>query len=539
MPSVRVGPPGAPDWVLAAIPVALAIAVNRRALGVGFTPDDLQLLEVARGIVSAPNTLWRVVSRRLYFAATLPVFGTQPLGFHVLSLLLHAAVTLLVAVWARRLGASRAAAFLAAALFGVSALHMTVVWQACTAGESLAAIFTIGAALWLSQYSRGRQALGAASHGIALLCKENVALAPLSVLAISTREQRAASLRALGPAMALSIAAWVYILAMRHQLGGIAGEAYAFGWGTHVFANLLTYARWSADLFRLAPAKEVSGVANMLTVVAMFVLCAYAIRSRSAAARAGLTLWITCLLPVLPLEHQVYEHYLYLPFVGFAVATGCAITALARRLSSTFRTRPEAMPIAGWLIVLGLVFAQALATEAVFQQRLQTRIPALGLPLDSMLRKMQFAANAQRDLTAALPPTAARLVIVSPPGASSTYNVRTGQVVQAAPTGAPAYNMLAAVLDDGRALRALFPQLLDVRLTEHLLPADTSAVLATNRVDGHLVVFGGGPQAHIAMAGYWASLGLTPSARIHLAEAAALYPESAELAPFGSPAREP
>ena len=126
----------------------------------------------------------------------------------------------------------------------------------------------------------------------------------------------------------------------------------------------------------------------------------------------------------------------------------------------------------------------------------------------------------------------ARLVIVSPPGTTSTYSVRTGRAVERAPEGSSHYNMLAAVLDDGRALRALFPQLRDVRLAEHLLPSDTGAVLATNRVDGHLRVFGRGPQAHVALANYWASMGLAGPARVHLAEAAELYPESPELAPF-------
>lgn len=524
--------PGLPGVLLAAIPAMIAIVVNRRAVMVGFTPDDLQLLEVARGIVSPPATLWRVIPRRLYFAATLPVFGSDPIGFHALSLVLHAGATVLVGAWARSLGVSRAAAFLAATLFGASALHRTVVWQASTAGESLALAFTIGASMMLARASRRAHAFGIVNHGLALLCKESVALAPLALLAGAARERGAALLRALVPPLVLSAILWAYILSARGQLGGVSGEAYAFGRGAHVFANFVTYARWSADLLRLAPTDSPAPFADVIAVLATLALGAYALLGRSSAARVGLGLWIVGLLPVLPLEHQVHEHYLYLPFAGFALAAGCALTALALRVVAGFVSRAGAASLAATVVVSAIALAQVAATEREFQQKWSTRIVGLGLPFDSMLRKMEMAANAQGDLAATLTGTAARLVILSPPGVSSTYSVRTGREVGRAREGAAQYNMLAAVLDDGRALRALFPQLQDVRLAEHLLPSDTGVVVAANRVDGHLRVFGRGPRAHVELANWWASLGLAEPARIHLEEAAELYPDSPELGAF-------
>jgi hypothetical protein len=521
-----------PAWI-AAIPPLLAVAVNRRALGVGFTPDDLQLLELARGITVSPPTLWRVLSRRLYLVATLPVFGTEPTGYHVLSLLLHALVTALLYAWARSLGGSRLAAFLAAAMFGVSALHRTVVWQATTAGESMAAALTLTAGLLVVRDSWPNRAMAIAAHGLALLSKENVALAPLAALAGATAEQRRRVLGTVAAMVGLSAALWTYLLATRSHLGGIAGEAYAFGIGPHVLTNIVTYASWCADLLRLAPNAAPSWAGGLWAGLVFFGLLASALRGGPRAVRAGLALWLAVLLPVLPLAHQVYEHYAYLAFAGFSLAAATAVVDVVERA----RGLATAAGRLAWAFAMLVVLALVGVTEHEYGGLLERRIPSLGLPLDPMLRKMEVAMNAQRDLAAGLEPAPARLLIVSPPGESSVYSVRTGRMVERAAAGAPSYNVLAAVLDDGRALRALFPQLSQVRLDEHLVASDTGAVLAANRVDGHLRLFGRGPGAHLALANYWASVGLAEPARIHLAEAAALYPDAPELAPYraGSP----
>lgn len=163
-------------------------------------------------------------------------------------------------------------------------------------------------------------------------------------------------------------------------------------------------------------------------------------------------------------------------------------------------------------------------------ERWNGRVPQLGLPFDSMLRKMAVAENCHAGLAAALGPGDRRLVILSPPGTAAIYSVRSGGRVEQAPEGSPRYNLFQAVLSDGGAVRAMFPQLESVRLDEHLVPADTAGVLAANRVDGSVIVFGRGPAASLALARFWASVGLLEPARLHLREAAALYPEDSSLA---------
>lgn len=508
----------APAWLAPAIvygvPVLAALWMHRGALGAFLTTDDLILFERARGLVPFPATPWRWLSGQAYYRLLWPVFGVEPLGWHVVGWLLHGLATGLVVWWARRLGANRTTAALAALLFGTTAKARTVVWQVTGVGECLAAVFTLLALVAFAKAASGARRGATGWHAAALLSKESMALAPLAALAgagpgTGVREW----LRGAWPALALSVAMWAYVLLARSSTGSLGGDAYAFGFGRHILEHLFTYTLWSADPLHLAGMignpPPLAWAAVALAVLAALVLFAY--HSGSRAARAGLVLWAATLLPVLPLVNAVYEHYLYLPRAGFALAIAAAVAGHGGR------AKRWSWAGAGFLAAVhGL-------TAIMFLGAMKgALIPQLGLPRDSFLRRMEVIRNASRSTRGRLGAGPVRVVIYTPPGAARPFDTRTGEEATSVTEYEFRHNLLEAMLDEGRGLRALEPAIAEVRFTERPGEPDSGWVLATNIGDGRIAFHGAAPGAHAVMADFWERNGYPAAAASHRAAVAAL-----------------
>lgn len=508
----------APAWLAPAIvygvPVLAALWMHRGALGAFFTTDDLILFERARGIVPFPATLWRWISGQAYFRLFWPVFGVEPQGWHVLGWLLHGLATGLVVWWARRLGANRTTAALAALLFGTTAKARTIVWQVTGIGESLGAVFTLLALVAFAKAATGVRRGATGWHAAALLSKESVALAPLASLAGRAGGTTAREwLRGAWPALALSAAMAAYVLLARGSTGSLGGDAYQLGFGRHILEHLFTYTLWSADPVHLSGVignpPPLAWAAVAIAVIAALVLFAY--HSGSRAARAGLVLWAATLLPVLPLVHAVYEHYLYLPRAGFALAMAAAVA------SHGGAARRWAWAGAGFLAAVhGL-------TAVLFLGAMKNAvIPQLGLPRDSFLRRMEVVRNAARSVRGAFGAGPVKLVIYTPPGAVKLFDTRTGEEATSETEYEFRHNLLEAVVDEGRGLRALEPAIAEVRFTESPGEPDSGWVLATNVGDGRIAFHGTAPGAHEVMADFWDQHGYPVAAARHRAALATL-----------------
>lgn len=516
------------------VPAIAALYVHLAALVGFYSPDDLILLERVRGIVPFPDTLWRFLSGRAFWVALFPVFGPDPFAWHALSLVLHGAATVLVGLFARRLGASRATTFLTALLFGATARARTVVWQISGTGETLALLAMLGVMILLLA-RRSTPAIGAASalQTVGLLCKETVGLAPLALLFGRTPEGGPrVSWRALLPPLALTAIFAVYVAMTRSQTGSLGGDAYALGFGRHVLDHLLTYALWSTDLVHMFASLGSPLPLPWALVSAALIagLTVFAWRSGSVPARVGLALWVLLLLPVLPLKNAAYEHYVYAARAGWSLALVSALLALVRGLVPG-RAGVPTDRVSAWVTV-GLVTVLHLVTAVMYLSAMQhARMPGNGLPRDTFLRKMEVARNAAMGLQGQLPSVPTRLVVYAPPGETVLFSVQTGRGVSQidAEGDKPRYTLISAVLDEGRGLRALYPQLTSVRFDEHVASTDIGAQIAVNSAGGHIVACGTGPQAHARAAGLWSERGATQASRTHLDEALLLYPDSAVL----------
>ena len=72
------GPAWLTDALMLGVPALVAMYVHVAALAAFYSPDDLILLERVRGIAPYPDTLWRLISGRLFWVGFFPVFGPDP-----------------------------------------------------------------------------------------------------------------------------------------------------------------------------------------------------------------------------------------------------------------------------------------------------------------------------------------------------------------------------------------------------------------------------------------------------------------------------
>lgn len=208
----------------------LALALFLPSLPGTFLVDDWPIVAenplVARGDVpailtsdywgpGANNAQYRPLTI-LSFAVNHALFGPQPLSFHVVNLLLHAAVVLVLFSLALRLELPLPAAWLAAALFAAHPIHLEAVNMIVGRAELLAALFGMLFLILARSPSGACRAGGLAALAAALLAKESAAVFPALLVALDlfgAPEPRAVprSRRRLYGAVAAIVAAWLLL----------------------------------------------------------------------------------------------------------------------------------------------------------------------------------------------------------------------------------------------------------------------------------------------------------------------------------------
>ncbi len=253
-PRPAVAPPARERTVAAAVPwtwlvvVGLAaVAVYANTLAGTLLYDDVNAIrnnpfvrsgDVA-GILTEPSwwgiargKLWRPLTT-LTFALDHALHGLAPFGYHLINVLLHAAVSVLVlVVFASATGAPRTA-LAAALLFAAHPVHTEAVANVVGRAELIAAAgFLVAWRLWIAANTResegraGRWRVAAVAAYVLAMCgKENaVALPAVLVLAdaLAARADPARVLRRRLPwYAALAVAALAFVAARRAVLGVI------------------------------------------------------------------------------------------------------------------------------------------------------------------------------------------------------------------------------------------------------------------------------------------------------------------------------
>ena len=308
------------------------------------------------------------------------MFRDNPAGYHALSILLHAGVTLLVFFWLRRIQPNATVAWLAALLFSVHPIHTEAVAWISAFPDLLCSLLVLAG---FQLYLRAEQAHGWRRYAqetalsacllLALLTKEIGLVLPLLLVLYEMLERRRwplALLRArLFPYAAMAVAAVVYLGMRWYALGALMPVSWGFkgsrvemllGW----IALLYEYTSrvvfpLRLNSFHVMPAPSSLLEANVLagwTIVAGWIALGGWLYRRRRPEWLAVTLFLIALMPSFPPTtllgegFWLGERYLYLPSVGFCWLLAAALDRLASRV--------------GWKPMVSLSLALLLAYSA-------------------------------------------------------------------------------------------------------------------------------------------------------------------------------
>ena len=344
------------------------LAAYATALGDGFVWDDGNIIvgnpsikhwsEAARLFTSSleRNTEYYRPMLGLSFLADWQLFGPWPAGFHLTSILIHAAVGILLYVLAARLLADPLAAVFAALLFVVHPVHTEAVAYVSGRSDPLAALFALAALVWALEPRR--RALSVGAFFLALLSREtSVGVLLLVPLLDVTAGPRGTWTERVTRRYVPYVGALAVYLVMRWLAvgaGTVANDTAAYGLGTRlltlpkVVVAYLQLLAWPSALHMervVAPATSPLDPTVLVSVLVLVCAIAFVGNWRQEMPAAwpvafGVAWFGLALLPVanlVPLATFMAEHWLYLPSMGLFIAAGWVLAGLARR------TRPAAV----------------------------------------------------------------------------------------------------------------------------------------------------------------------------------------------------
>ena len=351
------------DGLFLAALLAAILLVYRPAWSGGFLWDDAAHL--TRGDLRSWQGLWRIwfdpgATQQHYplvhsaFWLQQRLWGNDPTGYHLVTVLLHFGAALLVALNLRKLAVP--GAYLAAAIFALHPVHVESVAWITELKNTLSAVFYLGAALAWLHFEERRQLrtwlLALLLFALALCSKTVTATLPAALLLVHWWRRGRPSWRRdvvpLLPFFALGAVAGLFTIWVERRLVGaegaafdlsaaqrglIAGRAAWFYLGKLVWpADLVfIYPRWNVDALALSqylyPAAAVAAVSGL-----------WARRKRFPGALAAALFFLGTLFPALGffdvypfLFSFVADHFQYLASIGIIALAASGIASMPRR----------------------------------------------------------------------------------------------------------------------------------------------------------------------------------------------------------------
>jgi protein O-mannosyl-transferase len=361
------------------IPIALALIASLVTLANDFACDDATQITgnaLLKSLANLPaaftSAAWRyapfevtAISQSYYrplFSAWLIIgntlFGSSAWGWHLMTLLLHAAATALVFAVIKELF-DRRLALIVACLFAVLPVHAEAVAWVSGGVEVLMTLLLLAALYFYLRYrqmGRTYQLILALTFYLLALCSKEAALVlPFIVAYLELRHFNKSPTGKARDASLLRVAAGLVLVTavyavMRYQANGaiFAADETRLPLGPALLTIPLAIIKYLALLvwpfgysyqhytIPVTSLVSLKLLAPLAVVVALaFVVARYGSRElRFAGAWLILTL-----APVLlgmnrfEIEHLVQERYLYLPSLGFCLALGLGVEWLAARQS--------------------------------------------------------------------------------------------------------------------------------------------------------------------------------------------------------------
>ena len=325
--------------------------------------------------------------RTLAFSGLYGVFGSNPVPFHLLNLLLHVLCTLLVYSLARSLRGEEFVAWVAAALFAVHPVHSeAVTWISSLADVLSTAAVLATLRLFVSKSSSLRIIAVAVVFPVALLSKEPAITVPVLLTAIAVYRRaelgegplRRVTYGAIGGSYIVAVS---YFFWRAHVLGQVGQTPLSMEYFFHALGRvhlvLFEYVRLTIVPSYLCSLRVPldtmqTGIITHFVAACSLLVSAGAVvvgfRRRSFVSLAVLLFLIslTPILNLLPVVVDIAERFAYLPSVFFAmllaegffffkqagasrlatILTGAVLLAFALRLAVYNRTWETPLSVA-------------------------------------------------------------------------------------------------------------------------------------------------------------------------------------------------
>jgi len=348
--------------VLAALLLATLAAYQPAWHGSMLWDDDRH---ITRGELQSAEGLWRIwfelgATQQYYplvhsaFWIQHRLWGDNTLGYHVVSIVLHALSAFLIGVILQRLAVP--GAWLAAVIFALHPVHAESVAWITELKNTLSGLLYLGAALAYLHFDEGRQkrlyALTLALFVLGLLSKTVTATLPAALLVVFWWQRGRLSGRRdvvpLMPFFVLGAAGGVLTAWLERTLIGAQGAEFQFTViergliAGRVIWFYLGKLYWPADLIFIYPRWQVSEEIawQYLYPLGAIVLVAgvWLLRKRSRGPLAAVLFFCGTLFPVLgffnvyPFRFSfVADHFQYLASIGMIALFAGGVAGLARR----------------------------------------------------------------------------------------------------------------------------------------------------------------------------------------------------------------
>lgn len=335
--------------VTGALLLAAAIGwVFAPALSLELTGDDFQMVQVATEITRTPSRLFSPIGEFFRpaglwtLAVDRLVWGTDPRGYHLTTLMLHLLAALLLVASARKLGLPRIASWLVGAIWACSPFASEVaVWAAVRHEQILFIGWLVLILAWPvadEKWTRARAATAIAAVALTVLSKETWVVTPGLVALLALVVQRAPLRRALVLAGLTSLGVLAYASA-RFLVFPSFGGYYEFS-----LASLSKLPQMLGAFLcfePLQPFPEAVSWRGLLAIAVTLAIIVMAFRRNPATTSIGTGLLLMPLLPVLPVPY-LPARYTHIPYAGFLLLVAGAIVGAAAELPRRLR-RPSAM----------------------------------------------------------------------------------------------------------------------------------------------------------------------------------------------------
>jgi hypothetical protein len=353
-------------------PASICLLIHWRALVSWFRADDFAWLALKLNahdlFAPAAQGTIRPLSEGLLFTAGFGLFGLNALPFHALAFATQFANLALVAWIGARLSGSRAAGFLAAALWATSDTAVLPLGWASAYNQVLCGFFLLLAFHFLLRYVETGDARYNVYQWIAFLLGFGALELNVVYPALATAYAMSCArpyLRKVWPLFLPSVAYFAI-----HQAVAPAGKdpAYILHFTGGMLRTLVKYWAWSVGpLGFWAPIALPKWLIPAAVVLVSVGLLAFA-AARGRIAIFCLAWFAIAIAPVLPLRDHVMEYYAFVPVVGLCWLGGWALEASWRS-----RPGPRAAGVALAAVYLLIMLPRTVAASD-FNYRLSLRV---------------------------------------------------------------------------------------------------------------------------------------------------------------------